>query len=111
MREKMLRHKVVSGLFLLSFLLAAGGAAWAYVALSGVKGPLIIGFNGGSIHVGDLGHLMAVGVTAAIVVVWNFIVGLELDARDRFLGKLLAAATLALAFLIFIAFAAIISVN
>ena len=44
-------------------------------------------------------------------VIVNFFLALELEARDWFLGKIVAAATLVLSVLIFIAFAAIISVN
>lgn len=86
---------------------------WAYSALRDVQGPLIIHFNNfvGINQIGSLTVLLGVGAVGAVAVLINFFIALELEARDRFLGKLVVAATLLFSILLFISFAAIISVN
>ena len=51
------------------------------------------------------------GFLGVAVVFMNFFLATDLEDRDWFLGKFTAAATLGFAALIFIGFAAIISVN
>jgi hypothetical protein len=114
MVKKFIRHKEVSILSLSAFILSAGGFAWAYFALRGVVGtPLILHFDdiSGVTAIGGLGTLVFVGCFGVIVTLVDFLIALELDARDRFLGKLVAALTLMFAILLFIAFVAIINVN
>lgn len=111
--KKTLKNRIVSGIFLASFIFVLGGTLWAYFALRGVSGPLILHFNNlaGINQIGGLAELIWMGVTGLTIVVISFRVALELEARDWFLGKLLAATTLLVGILIFIGFAAIISVN
>lgn len=111
--KKILKFKIVSGVFAASLIFVVGGTLWAYSALHGVSGPLILHFNNlaGINQIGGLSELLWIGVTAIVVVVVNFFIALELEARDWFLGKLLAAGTMLLGILTFIGFASIISVN
>ena len=111
--KKILEHKIVSLVFLLSFILVIGGWLKAYIALREISQPLIVHFNNavGINQIGNLGDLAAVGVFGLVALALNFFVSLELDERDPFLGKITAAAGLFLSILIFIGFSAIISVN
>ncbi|MEK9180596.1 MAG: hypothetical protein AAB897_04260 [Patescibacteria group bacterium] len=108
-----LQYKIISTLFVLSFILVLGGALWAYFILSGSAAPLILHFNGliGITQIGGAGRLLGVGIVGAIGVALNFVLAIELERREKIMGKLLAAGTLFLAFLLFLGFASIISVN
>lgn len=113
MLSKLAKFRTIGLIFLLSFVMVGGGALWAYFALSAASGPLTIHFNdiAGINQVGRASDLLLVGGTAAIIVVVNFFLTLEIAARDRFLAWLFTAATLSFATLIFIGFAAIINAN
>lgn len=114
MMKKIIRAKVVSILSLTAFLFVLGGFLWADLALRGVaNAPLILHFDDiqGITSVGPLGTIIFVGSLGLAIVIMNFFIALEFDARDRFLGKLTAVTTLIFAILLFIAFAAIINVN
>ncbi len=91
-----------------------GGFAWAFFALRAAgTDSLILHFNSvqGITNVGGLGFVAFIAVLALLVVLMNFAVAREFTARDRFFGKFLAVMTLVFAILLFLAFAAIISVN
>jgi hypothetical protein len=107
------KHRITAGVFGFSFALVAGGWLWAWLYLKKIDQTLILHFNdiSGINLVGKVGDLAGFGVLALVVVAMNFVLALALEDRSWFLGKLLAAATLAFAVLIFIGFAAIISVN
>ncbi len=111
--KRFLKYKILGDIFLASLILVAGGTVWAYASLRNVSGPLILHFNNlsGINQIGDAGELVWIGATGILMVLVNFIIATELEARDWFLGKLLAGGTLLLAILLFIGFAAIISVN
>jgi len=111
--RKALRFKTTSLLFALSFILVASGTVWVYVALRGIRGPLILHFSNlfGIDQIGALWDLLKMGMLGIVIVLVNFVIALELEEQDWFLGKLLAGATVFLGLLIFIGFAAIISVN
>lgn len=113
MIKKFLKFRTTCLVFLTSFIFVLGATLWSYFALRGLGGPIILHFNNfsGITKIGDLPHLVWVGVSAAVAVVINFLIALELEERDGFLGKLAAAATVLFSLLIFIGFAAIISVN
>ncbi len=113
MFRKILKSKAISSLFLLSAVSVAAGTLWAYSALKSAGSILILHFNNvvGINQIGGVGELIGVGITGLIVVVVNFLIAMELEARDLFLGKLLTGATLLFGILLFIGFAAIISVN
>ena len=112
MLESIKRFKLVRASFWVSGAFVLGGWLWAYVALRGIEQPLIIHFVSRQINqIGGVGDLAAIGIFGVLVVLVNFFVSEELEKRDLFLGKLLAAATLFVCVLIFIAFATIIHVN
>ena len=61
--------------------------------------------------IGDFNSLLLIGILGLVIVVINFFIALDLEARDNVLGKIVAAMTLVMAILLFLAFAAIIKVN
>ena len=116
--SKILKHKLVTGLFAATFAFVLGGFGWAIAALgarSGIMGAgrIIMHFNdiGGITRIGGIGDLWYAGIFAVIAVAINYAIALELDARDGVMGKTMAAITLAAAILLFIACAAILGVN
>ncbi|OGY99463.1 MAG: hypothetical protein A2945_01235 [Candidatus Liptonbacteria bacterium RIFCSPLOWO2_01_FULL_52_25] len=112
MVKRFAKFRFLGVTFLASFLLIVGGCLWAYLKLKGATSPLILHFNDAGINqIGSFKELLWIGITGMVAVVVNFFVALEFEARDRFLGKMLAAGTLLLGVLLFIGFAAIISVN
>lgn len=113
MTQKILKHKTVSAIFGLSFLLVIGGTLWTYIVFRNTSGLFILHFNdlGGIKQIGEAGALLWMGLLGFVATLINFYIALELEARDRFLGKMLAAGTLLLALLLFVGFAAIINVN
>ena len=108
-----LRHKLISVLSALSAFFILSGALWAYFGLYGASGPLILHFSdlAGITQIGGAGNFLAVGLAGIAATAINFVLAVELELRTGFLGKLLAAATLFLALLLFLGFASIISVN
>ena len=111
--KKIVKFKTISAVFLLSFLFIVGGWLWAFFALRKISQPLIIHFND-VLHinqVGSLNDLTIVALFGLISLVLDFLIALELEERDWFLGKLTAAFGLFFSVLLFIGFAAIISVN
>ena len=112
--QRILRAKVVSVSSLLSLAFVGSGWAWAQASLSRVaNSPIILHWNDldGITAVGAPKDLAVIGGIGIVVVFLNFFLALELEERDRFLGKLMAGITLIFATLLFIGFAAIISVN
>jgi hypothetical protein len=118
MLQKFSEHRLVTALSMIALALILGGFVWAFlelriVAASSAGTSLILHFNDidGITSVGGLGTIWFMGAFGVLVAIMNFFVALEFDARDQFLGKFLASLTLVFAVLLFIAFAAIISVN
>ena len=110
---RLVKNRIVSIPFLISALFVGGGWIWAYFALRKIPQPLVIHFNNyvGVNQIGGLEDLGRVGIMSFVILLVNFTITLELEERDWFLGKFLAAASLFFGILIFIGFAAIISVN
>jgi hypothetical protein len=111
--DKLVQHRIVAVLGALSFAFTGGGWLWAWLALKDKTYSLSLHWNN-LVHVnqtGDIADLMGLGAFALLVVLLDFAVALELDQRDWFWGKFLASGALSFALLIFIGFAAIISVN
>lgn len=108
-----MRQKTISISFLAGLLLVVGGFLWAFLRLRGLSQPFIIHWNAarGINQIGGPADLVIMGAFGVMVVIANFFIALELDVRDRFLGKLISAATLFFAFLLFLTFRAIIAVN
>lgn len=114
MLKTFIRHKEVGILSLTALLLSVGGFVWTYFALRGITStPLILHFDdiSGVTAIGGMGTIIFLGIFGIAVTVINLFIAIELDIRDRFMGKLTAALTLLFAVLLFIAFAAIINVN
>ncbi len=113
LRDRIKKHRPIAAAAIISLLFAGGGWLWAFLALRRTEQPLILHFNNlaGIDQVGSLRDLMPIGVFGVVLVILGSFIALELDERDWFLGKFAAAATLGFAVLIFIGFAAIVSVN
>lgn len=111
--KKILEHKFVGAVFALSFVLVLFVWARTYFALRNVTQPIVVHFNdiAGINQIGGLKDLAAVAVFALVSLAVDFLLSLELEKRDNFLGKLTAAVGLFIAILIFIGFSAIIGVN
>ncbi len=111
--EKILKHRLVAVVGGASLVLIAGGWLWGYFALRHVRQPLILHFNNlvGIDYIGSASDLAVLGVFGLLSVLVNTFLALELEEKDWFWGKLLVAATAGFAVLLFIALAAIISVN
>lgn len=114
MIKKIVKYPLVSLLSLASMLLVLGGSIWAYAAiLSNGSAPYILHFDdvNGITAVGGVWNLVFMGVLGILIVLLNFFLALELEARDKILGKMVAGLTLVIAILLFIGFVAILSVN
>ncbi|MBI2033772.1 MAG: hypothetical protein HYT13_01600 [Candidatus Liptonbacteria bacterium] len=113
MIQKFIRFKITSAAFFASLTLVLSGWLWAYFSLRNLPPPYILRFvsNLGVTQLGDLQDIAAAGAVAMISVLLNFILAFELETKAKFLAKLLTFSTLTFAALIFIGFAAIISVN
>lgn len=113
MLKTLARFKITSAAFFTSLALVLSGWLWAYFSLKNLPSPYILRFvsNLGVTQLGDIKDISAVGVVAVISVLLNFMIAFELETKAKFLAKLLSFSTLTFAALIFIGFAAIISVN
>lgn len=113
MFKKFVRHKTISVIFILSAVFILGGSLWAYFSLRNVGQPLVLHFNdlAGITQIGSPAAFLAVGFIALLAILFDFILAVELESRDRFLSRLLAVGALFLSVLLFIGYAAIISVN
>src|ERR1700722_12090925 len=105
MLQKLLKHRIVATLSLASLLFVLGGFSWTYFSFRAMGGPFILHFNdiAGITSVGGFNSIIFMGIFGAFVVLMNFAIALEFDAKDRFFGKFLAATTLVFAVLLFIA--------
>jgi hypothetical protein len=114
MVKKIFRHKAVAVTSLIALAVALGGSLWLFFALRSLgAGPFILNFNDiqGITRIGGIGDVVTMGVVAVLIVIINFFLALELDERDRVLGKLVAGITLAGVVLLFIGFVAILNAN
>lgn len=113
MIKKIKAAKLISAIFAMSAVFVLGGTIWAYAALKNASGPLILHFNNlsGITQIGSVYWLVSAGITATLAVAINFVLAIQLEPRSSFLARILVGGTLFLAFLTFVSFAAIISVN
>ena len=112
MLKKIIDQKLVSMLCVCALTFVLGGLIWFVAVAWETASPLILHFNDmGVTQVGDFGAVVGIGCLAILVVLLNTFIALELAARDRFLGIFTAGVNLTFAVLLFIAAAAIISVN
>lgn len=111
--REIFKHKIPNLVLVLSLTLVLGGWIWSYFELKSIEDPLIIHYSQevGIDQVGYAGDLAKVGIFGTVVILINFLIAVELEGKDGFLGKLTSGVTLLLGLLIFIYFAAIISVN
>lgn len=107
------KHRLISGIFAVSFFLTVYASIWSYVALGSSSQQLILRFSEyeGITKTGGILDLVLLGCFGCLLVIVNYILALLLEEREHFLGRLLTGATLFTAVLIFIAVSAIISVN
>ncbi len=113
MRFALARFKFLIGVFSGSMLLVLWGFLWAFFALRDVAQVLIIHFTAdvGINQTGTFWHLGVIAILSASVVCLNFLIALELELRERLLGKVVTYFTLFFSILIFTYFRLIISVN
>ena len=114
MIKNIIRYRLVSVLSLASLLFVLGGAIWCIVVLvASGSSPFILHFNDidGITVVGGIFNIIFMGLLGVFIVVMNFFVSLELEARDKVLGKIVAGTTLLMSILLFIGFVAILNVN
>jgi hypothetical protein len=114
MIKKILNHRTVAITSLIALFFVLGGSLWMFFALQSMgSGPFILNFNDiqGITQTGGIGDVAMIGILALLIVIVNFLLAMELDSRDRILGKMVAGMTLAGAILLFIAFVAMLSVN
>jgi hypothetical protein len=113
MLETIKKHKMVCGLIAASAAFVFAGFLWAIIFFGRTSGPFILHFNdlAGITMVGKMGIIVFAGIFGIAVVLLNGVLALEFDERNLFFGKLAAVLTLVFAILLFIAFAAILSVN
>src|SRR5438132_1416563 len=94
--RNILEHRAVAATLAGALLFVLGGWVWATLALQGSEQPIIVHFNPivRINQVGTVGDLHPIGAFATLVVIVNFFLATDLEERDRFLGKLVAGATL-----------------
>ena len=112
--KKIINHKAVSAACLGAIAVALGGFLWGYFKLWSMRGgPLVLHFNdiSGITEIGNLQDIVSLGILGIAITVINFFIAMELEERDRFLGKMVAVGSGFFAVLLFIAFAAILSIN
>lgn len=111
--NKLSNYRFIISSFAAALVLVAGGTVWAYYALRDITQPLILHYNGqyGISQTGNIWNLTGFGITGLVVLTLNFGMSLVFEQADSFWGKIVAVASLILGILIFIGFAAIISVN
>ena len=113
MFEKIKKYKLVSGLLACSAIFVLAGFIRAIFLIVGTSGPFVVHFNDmqGITLSGGAGTVMFAGIFGIVVVALNGSVALEFEGRNVFFGRLISVVTLVFAVLLFIAFAAILSVN
>jgi hypothetical protein len=109
--------RVAGGSAFIGCLAVLAGWIWAHTTLVPLGQPVIVTWSASegilrTVPEAELAwHLAGIGGTALLVVIVNGVLAVELERRDRIGGKFVALGTFAFAALIFIAFAAMISVN
>jgi len=115
MVKKIIKYKAVGFACLAAIAIALGGFFWAFFRLMNSAGgvPLVLHFNDviGITDVGSLWVIASMGILGIAVMAINFFIAIEMEERDSFLGKVVAAASVFFAVLLFISFAAILGMN
>ena len=113
MLEKIKKHRLVSSSFILSFIFVVSGFFWAWFSLGRTSNPVIVHFDDlyGITTATGRSIIVFAGIFGLAMVLINASLAFEFEERNSLFGKLTAILTLVLAVLLFIAFAAILSVN
>lgn len=114
MVEKIIKYKAVSAACCAAVAMALGGFLWAYAGVRNAGGgPVTVHFNdmNGITEIGNIGSVVSIGILGVIITVLNFFIAIELEEREHFGGKVVAAESVLFAVLLFIAFAAILGAN
>jgi hypothetical protein len=113
MTRKIKQYPWVSAMGGMALLLVLAGPIWLLIALAGSRTSLVVHFNDlqGITALGGSGTFIFMGIFGILVVLINVAFSFELESRHSFFGKVVAAGTLGFAILLFIACAAILSVN
>ena len=111
--RRFFRHKWNNLSLTLGFVFVFGGWLWVYLKLRVIEMPVVILYNEveGVTRAGEVGEFLKVLVFGLLVLVINFFISAELEERSQFWARLSSIFTVFLAVLIFIYFAAIVSVN
>jgi len=111
--KKFFKYRLNNLSLVLSAVLVIGGWLWAFLKLREIETPVVIFYNSvqGVTRSGEVGEFLKVLVFGLLVILINFFISAELEERSRFWGRLGSVFTVFLSVLIFIYFAAIISVN
>ena len=111
--KKFFRYKWNNLSLALGVALVFGGWLWAYLKLRVIEVPVVILYNSveGVTRAGEVGEFLKVLMFGLLVILVNFFIAAELEERSRFWARLSSIFTVILSVLIFIYFAAIISVN
>lgn len=106
-------HPVITALFIGSLAVAAGTALWAHLVFRNIAGPIVVHFNGreGITRIGTVADLDRMLAFEVALIAANALVAFGLPDKEALVRATVAGATIAMSLLIFIGFAAIISVN
>jgi hypothetical protein len=101
------------GSFGASALFVLGGWLRTWLALRGIQSPLILHFSDytGINQIGGMAQVHGLGITGAVIVGLNLLLARALQEHESRWARILAGATLFVSILLFMALAAIISVN
>lgn len=107
------KYKWVSAMIGAALALVLIGFIRAVASSTGHRTALILHFNDlqGITASGGVGTFIFMGIFGVAAILVNAALSFELEARHSFFGKITAAGALTFAILLFIAYAAIISVN
>ena|SRR6185437_2824310 len=118
MMRAIAKHRLTSLIGLASIFLVLGGFFWAYGMIGPGAGtslgaPLILHFNDmeGITAVGGFVDVIYMAILGLLMILIDIGAAFALEERDPVLAKVLSAAGLVLAVLLFIAFTVIINVN
>lgn len=111
--KKFFKYRINNLSLVFGFVLIFGGWLWAFLKLREVETPVVILYSNikGVTRAGEVGEFLKVLVFGLLVILVNFFISAELEERSRFWARLSSFFTVILSVLIFIYFAAIISVN
>lgn len=107
------KHRFSAVVYGASFFLSIFSAIRGFLIHREAAQPLILHWSeyAGITRIGNSTDLLLLGLFGCILTGVNFIVGLTIEERDLFWGRVVAGATFFVSVLIFVAISAIINVN